>query len=95
MRMKALLACSLLILAAVAAAAPPHKPAKAELPATLAIPPFSMQYQVLRNGWHMGDARFTLERDGDVWQFRSEAAPAGLAALFIHSTWSESSRFRV
>ncbi len=65
------------------------------LPTTLAIPAFQMQYQVLRNGWHIGEATFTLEREGGAWYFHSKAHPVGIASLFVHATFSESSRLQI
>jgi len=67
----------------------------AGLPASLGILPFRMNYHVLRNGWHLGNAVFELQRDDGIWHFHSRAKASGLASLFVHSTFSESSRFRV
>jgi len=68
--------------------------ATAGLPATLGIPPFEMRYRVLRDGWHLGNATFTLQPAEDgTWLFKSQASASGLAALFVHSTFSERSHF--
>ena len=68
--------------------------ATAGLPATLNIPPFRMRYRVLRDGWHLGNATFTLQPAEDgTWVFKSRASASGLAALFVHSTFSEHSHF--
>lgn len=64
------------------------------LPATLHIPPFKMRYRVLRDGWHLGTATFTLRPAGHgTWLFTSRARATGLASLFVHSTFSERSHF--
>lgn len=70
-------------------------PATAALPASLAIPPFAMHYVVLHGNFKAGEATFTLKRDGDGWLFQWRAHPTGLAALFVHSTYREASRFTV
>lgn len=70
-------------------------PATAGLPATLGIPPFRMEYRVLHGNWGIGTATFTLNRRGNAWVFQWEAHPTGLAALFVHSTYRERSRFLV
>ncbi len=85
----------LLPLGASAQSAPPLRTTAPALPATLAIPPFKMHYKVLRNGWHIGSAVFTLERDGDAWHFHSKAWPTGIASWFVHSNFKESSRFDI
>lgn len=81
--------------AAAPATAPPAVTVPAKLPATLHMTPFRMRYHVLRNGWHLGNAVFVLEHDKGDWHFHSRAKASGLASLFVHSTFSESSRFRV
>lgn len=85
---------------ASATSAPPRTsvaaPARstAELPATLNIPPFKMRYRVLRDGWHLGNATFTLQpAENGTWVFESRASASGLAALFVHATFSEHSHF--
>ncbi|MGH8162169.1 MAG: DUF3108 domain-containing protein [Gammaproteobacteria bacterium] len=75
--------------------APPAATSASALPATLAIPAFEMHYRVSRNGWHIGEATFTLERDGDGWHFHSKAQATGIASWFVHSTFKESSRFDI
>ncbi len=82
--------------APIAATAPIHTAAMAmaKLPTTLAITPFKMRYQVLRDGWHLGNATFTLQPAADgTWLFQSQASASGLAALFVHATFSERSHF--
>lgn len=64
-------------------------------PGTPAIHPFRMRYRVLRNGWHLGNAIFTLKLEKNGWEFHSTARASGLAALFIGTTFTETSRFRV
>lgn len=81
--------------AANAASAVPAVSVPAGLPQVLGITPFRMDYHVLRDGWHLGNAEFTLERRDGAWEFLSRAHASGLAALFVHSTFSESSRFTV
>lgn len=80
---------------AVPAAAPATRATASPLPPTLAVPAFRMTYRVLRGGWHIGTATFTLERDGKRWHFHSEAHATGLAGVFFHSTFRESSRFTI
>lgn len=100
---------TILLLPALASAAPPAPPTTAAgaasnapvvsvpagLPKVLGITPFRMTYHVLRDGWHLGNAVFTLDRDNGTWRFRSRAHASGLASLFVHSTFSESSRFAI
>lgn len=81
--------------AAPAASAAPAVTVPAGLPQVLGITPFRMDYHVLRDGWHLGNAVFILEKHDDAWEFRSRAHASGLAALFVRSTFSESSRFTV
>lgn len=108
MRLSALavLAAALGLTAGPARAAPATTPAPASavvpasvasaLPAALDITPFRMHYRVLRDGWHLGNATFTLQRSGpDGWVFESMASASGLASLFVHSNFSEKSRFVV
>lgn len=86
-------------LAAQTAAAPHaasvQQPAPAgALPSALDIEPFKMRYRVLRDGWHLGNATFTLEPgDSDTWIFQSSASASGLASLFVHSSFGEKSHF--
>ncbi len=78
------------------ASAPLHPPLTVKVrPGRLAIHPFRMRYLVLRNGWHLGNAIFTLMPGENSWEFHSTAKASGLAALFIGATFSETSRFRV
>ncbi|MGH8127564.1 MAG: DUF3108 domain-containing protein [Gammaproteobacteria bacterium] len=66
----------------------------ARLPARLNVTPFEMRYRVLRDGWHLGNATFTLKPAEDgTWLFESKASASGLASLFVHSTFGESSHF--
>lgn len=66
----------------------------AQLPARLNITPFKMRYRVLRDGWHLGNATFTLKPAEDgTWLFQSKASASGLASLFLHSTFGERSHF--
>ncbi|MGA7964934.1 MAG: DUF3108 domain-containing protein [Gammaproteobacteria bacterium] len=68
--------------------------AMAKLPARLNVTPFKMRYRVLRDGWHLGNATFTLKPAEDgTWLFESQASASGLAALFVHSTFGERSHF--
>lgn len=71
----------------------PAVPVPANLPHVLGITPFSMSYHVLRDGWHLGNAVFTLQKNDGTWEFHSRARASGLASLFVHSTFTESSRF--
>ncbi|MGH8274460.1 MAG: DUF3108 domain-containing protein [Gammaproteobacteria bacterium] len=80
---------------AFSAPAPPITTAAASLPATLAIPAFHMTYRVLRGSLHIGTAQYTLERNGRSWYFHSEAHATGLAGIFFHSTFRESTRFTI
>ncbi len=82
--------------APITAVAPIHASAAAtvKLPTTLAITPFKMRYRVLRDGWHLGNATFTLQPAANgTWLFQSHASASGLAALFIHATFGERSHF--
>ncbi len=81
--------------APTATTAAPTVSVPAGLPPALGIRPFQMRYHVLRDGWHLGNAVFTLERKNGVWHFQSRAKASGLASLFVHATFSESSRFEV
>ena len=99
------LAALLLIPAAASAAPPsstaplPDNPAPSSshaLPTALDVSPFEMRYRVLRDGWHLGNAVFSLRSAGSgTWLFKSRANASGLASLFVHSTFSEQSHFRV
>ncbi|MGH8428371.1 MAG: DUF3108 domain-containing protein [Gammaproteobacteria bacterium] len=79
--------------AATAASAPASVSATAALPAVLGIPPFSMHYDVLHGSLKVGEATFTLDRNNDEWLFAWRAHPVGLASVFVHSLYSETSRF--
>lgn len=59
----------------------------------LGLPQFSMHYHVLRNGWHLGNAVFSLQRRGHIYKFVSMAEPTGIASLFIHTHLREETRF--
>ncbi len=64
------------------------------MPAALGIAPFKMRYRVLRDGWHLGNATFTLRpADSGTWLFESKANASGIASLFVHSSFSEKSHF--
>jgi hypothetical protein len=64
------------------------------LPSALDIAPFKMRYRVLRDGWHLGNATFTLQpAESGTWMFESTASASGLASLFVHSSFSEKSHF--
>ncbi len=64
------------------------------LPTALDIAPFKMRYRVLRDGWHLGNATFTLQpAESGTWLFESKASASGLASLFVHSSFSEKSHF--
>ena len=64
------------------------------LPDALDIAPFKMRYRVLRDGWHLGNATFTLRpAESDTWVFESNASASGIASLFVHSSFSEKSHF--
>lgn len=92
----ALLALGMLAtMPAVAAPAPSAGTSGVALPVGLAIPAFKMHYKVLRNGWHLGAADFTLERRDGAWHFRSKAHPTGIASWFVSATFTESSRFTI
>ena len=102
MRLRFLCAATAALLAPMActagpapAAAPPTAPGAetATLPATLAVPPFSMRYDVLHGNLKLGEATFTLKRDNGDWFFAWRAYPTGLAAVFVHSSFNETSRF--
>lgn len=87
-------AAALLVVALPALSATPAPATRsAALPAALGIPAFRMTYRALRNGWHIGTATFTLERDGGGWHFYSVAHATGFASWFFHSTYRESCRF--
>lgn len=77
------------------AASAPTVAVPSGLPHVLGITPFRMTYHVLRDGWHLGNAVFTLQETDGTWQFQSRARASGLAALFLHSTFSESSHFKL
>ncbi len=64
------------------------------LPDALDIAPFKMRYRVLRGGWHLGNATFTLRpAESGTWLFESNANASGIASLFVHSSFSEKSHF--
>lgn len=66
------------------------------LPAALGIKPFKMRYRVLRDSLHLGNATFSLHpANSGTWVFESRASATGLASLFVHSSFSEKSRFEV
>ncbi|HYW76017.1 MAG TPA: DUF3108 domain-containing protein [Gammaproteobacteria bacterium] len=98
-------AAGLLLASGAGMAAPPATsvspataPAKAahSLPAALDIAPFKMRYRVLRDGWHLGNATFTLRpADSGTWLFESNASASGIASLFVHSSFSEKSHFAI
>lgn len=91
----ALLLVALPVLAAPSVPVPASAARTAMLPVVLGIPAFRMTYRVLRNGWHIGSATFTLERENGVWHFYSEAHASGIASWFVHSSFRESSRFTI
>ena len=80
---------------AFAATAPSAATSGAVLPVGLGIPAFKMHYQVLRNGWHIGGANFTLQRRDGAWHFHSKAQPSGIVSWFVSATFTESSRFTI
>lgn len=95
---------ALLLIATTASAAPPSStaplpgtPAPSSshaLPVTLDVSPFEMRYRVLRDGWHLGNAVFSLHPAGSgTWLFKSRANASGLASLFVHSNFGEQSHF--
>lgn len=61
----------------------------------LRIRPFTMHYRVLRSGWDLGTAVFSLVPRSGVWLFRSEAHATGLAKFFVDATFQEISKFTV
>jgi hypothetical protein len=91
----AMLVFMLTTITAIASPAPEAGTSGKALPVGLAIPAFKMHYKVLRNGWHIGAADFTLERRDDAWHFHSSAHPTGIASWFVSATFTESSRFTI
>lgn len=83
------------VLGVGASAANVHTPLRDSTPSnTLLIRPFSMRYRVLRSGWDLGTAVFSLVPHSGIWIFHSEAHATGLAKLFVHATFKETTRFK-
>jgi hypothetical protein len=64
--------------------------------AEIHIPLYHASYEVSRNGFQIGNAEFSLTRNGDgSYNYKSVTQPIGLAALFFSDVITESSRFTV